>query len=544
VKGSISAAKVNVNGSYQVFCDYGVLTNAIDMNYELAPSAASTCRYTKYSGTVYQFDCVAGAVPGTYPISCSMANIAPDKYCAQTNAVGSIVIGAVAPAPTPTPVPPAAGNNVCVSAAEHSTANIACPQGQTIASVTYANYGLTSGACGAYVKGSCSASNSLSVVQSACLNKASCAVDANNTPFGDPCSGTQKSLVVQVKCSGGTSATPTPTPKPTATPTPKPTATPAPPPANACAPAPSSSSVINVMDKGAKGNGSSNDTAAIQAAITQVAGSGGTVLVPAGTYMVDATKSLQLGSNMTFKMDAGAILKVITNGADSYNVLYVNGKTNVNIVGGTIQGDRASHTSTSGEWGMGVNVSNSSNVVVEKITVRDLWGDGVYIGYASKNTTFCSVIADNNRRQGMSIVSVSGVVVKDSTFKNTNGANPMAGIDIEPNENDIAENITITNSLFTGNKNSGLLVWSVLGTVRNVNFSNNTVKGNMDYGIYNNGADNSKFQNNVINEAWGGIFLETGVTGNTVSGNDITAPANRVITDNGSGNTISGNTSH
>jgi polygalacturonase len=40
--------------------------------------------------------------------------------------------------------------------------------------------------------------------------------------------------------------------------------------------------------QGRKGDGETDDTAAIQAAIDEVGGTGGTVLVPKGTYMVDA----------------------------------------------------------------------------------------------------------------------------------------------------------------------------------------------------------------------------------------------------------------
>ncbi len=54
-----------------------------------------------------------------------------------------------------------------------------------------------------------------------------------------------------------------------------------------CAEAPASSLVVNVKQKGAMGDGQTDDTAAIQAAIDEIAGTGGTVLVPKGTYMVD-----------------------------------------------------------------------------------------------------------------------------------------------------------------------------------------------------------------------------------------------------------------
>jgi hypothetical protein len=48
---------------------------------------------------------------------------------------------------------------------------------------------------------------------------------------------------------------------------------------------------VNVKDKGAKGDRTTDDTAAIQAAIDKAGGTGGTVLVPKGTYMNWRTRS-------------------------------------------------------------------------------------------------------------------------------------------------------------------------------------------------------------------------------------------------------------
>jgi polygalacturonase len=64
--------------------------------------------------------------------------------------------------------------------------------------------------------------------------------------------------------------------------------------AGRCAPAPKSPLVVNVKDKGAKGDGKTDDTASIQTAIDAVAGAGGTVLVPAGVYMIDAVAKPRL----------------------------------------------------------------------------------------------------------------------------------------------------------------------------------------------------------------------------------------------------------
>ena len=65
--------------------------------------------------------------------------------------------------------------------------------------------------------------------------------------------------------------------------------------------------VINVVDYGAVGDGTTLNTAALQQAIAACAKQGGgTVLVPAGTYRIGP---LQLQSHVTLQLEAGAILR-------------------------------------------------------------------------------------------------------------------------------------------------------------------------------------------------------------------------------------------
>jgi Pectate lyase superfamily protein len=172
--------------------------------------------------------------------------------------------------------------------------------------------------------------------------------------------------------------------------------------ASVCAPTPTSSLVVNVKEFGATGNGVTNDTASIQEAINEVGGTGGTVYVPDGTYRIDAVTSLNLKSNMTFRMMYGAILKAIpNNNGGQFHIIRMDNVTNVNVVGGTVKGERASHLGTTGEWGKGVGLYGANNVVIEDVTSKDNWGDGFYVSDHSTNSKFCSVVADNNRRLGV-----------------------------------------------------------------------------------------------------------------------------------------------
>jgi polygalacturonase len=249
-----------------------------------------------------------------------------------------------------------------------------------------------------------------------------------------------------------------------------------------CVIAPTSPLIVNVRDKGAKGDGRTDDTDSIQAAIDQVGGTGGTVLIPGGTYMVDAVKKkrrLALKSDMTLKLAKDAILKAIPNDSRKYSVLSISEVSNVTVVGGTLEGDRAEHKGKAGEAGMGIRIdSGAKRVTISGVTSRKMWGDGFYVEGA-KDTKFCAVTADNNRRQGLSIVEADGVLVTDSVFKNTRGTRPSAGIDLEPDhpEQKIV-NVRIQNSKFIDNAGPGIEIAGKRGAVAKIELARNMFRGN------------------------------------------------------------------
>src|SRR5271167_2481650 len=105
-----------------------------------------------------------------------------------------------------------------------------------------------------------------------------------------------------------------------------------------------SSKVFNVREFGAKGDGKTLDTAAIQKALDECGNAGGgTVQFPSGTYL---SKPVFLRSNTTVELDTGAVLQATDETADFVNpertnsfIAFVNGKDihDVAIVGpGTI----------------------------------------------------------------------------------------------------------------------------------------------------------------------------------------------------------------
>jgi len=218
----------------------------------------------------------------------------------------------------------------------------------------------------------------------------------------------------------------------------------------------------------------------------------GTVFVPDGTYLINALyedgEGIALKSNMTLRLSAGATLKVIPNAAENYSTVSIRQASNVTVIGGTIQGDRYAHQGTGGEWGMGIAVLGSSNVVIEGVTAKELWGDGFYIdrvseSVRSRNVRLHHVVADRNRRQGMSIVDVRGAVVRDSVFQNTGGTAPSAGMDLEPDAGETVEGVQIIGCKFLKNDGDGLVLTAPFahnppGHVRNCAVIGNLMRGN------------------------------------------------------------------
>ena len=199
---------------------------------------------------------------------------------------------------------------------------------------------------------------------------------------------------------------------------------------------------MNVKQFGAKGDGTTDDTTSIQKALNYV----NDVFVPKGTFMVNAVTHIELNDNNTLKLDNEAIIKAITNGETHYSVLNIDNSDNVKISGGTIQGERDTHTGETGEWGNCISIINgSTNIVIENIKLINGWGDGLYINNATDVKTH-NLIIDNCRRNGISVISATNYLSDNDSISNINGTDPQFGVDVEPNSaTDVLKNIVFRN---------------------------------------------------------------------------------------------------
>ena len=135
---------------------------------------------------------------------------------------------------------------------------------------------------------------------------------------------------------------------------------------------------------------------------------------------------------------------------ESYSIFCVDGAENVSFSGdGTIIGDRATHTGETGEWGMGINIVGSRNVHVTGLTIRDCWGDCIYVGRSngveSSNVEIDNCLLTGSRRQGISVVACYGAEMHDLEIRDIRGTDPQAAIDVEPNAGDTCSGAWIRN---------------------------------------------------------------------------------------------------
>ncbi|GAB2624938.1 right-handed parallel beta-helix repeat-containing protein [Novilysobacter erysipheiresistens] len=288
--------------------------------------------------------------------------------------------------------------------------------------------------------------------------------------------------------------------------------------------------VINVRDHGATGNGSTDDTAAFARAIAALPDTGGTVVVPEGDYLLDASRSLRLRSRMHLQLAPTARLVAKPNSLDRYYVLDVHEADDVEISGGQIVGERHQHLGTTGEWGQGIMVRGCNRVTIRDIRISDCWGDGISVAGVkvttrtapwrpSDDVVVANVVCTGNRRQGMSIGAVRNMKVYDSEFSNTRGIEPGCGIDIEPNKFNLdrAENIQIENCLIRGNEGNGILVYH---RVKYVTIKRCQIEHNDGFGVLTMGATKGYVAlNRIKHNRLDGLCVGGGTADYTVSGN-------------------------
>ena len=140
------------------------------------------------------------------------------------------------------------------------------------------------------------------------------------------------------------------------------------------------------------------------------------IYIQNGYYTVKASTKhpyiLNIPSNTMVIIDG--TISMVGNDFKSYSILNISKAVNVSVKGnGSLVGERDSHSGESGEWGMCISTYNSDSISISDLNISKGWGDGIYVGKGTKKINISNCKIDNCRRQGISIIEGTEVLIKN-----------------------------------------------------------------------------------------------------------------------------------
>lgn len=210
--------------------------------------------------------------------------------------------------------------------------------------------------------------------------------------------------------------------------------------------------VADVRDFGAVGDGVSDDTAAIQAAID----AGACVRIPAGTYRVGR---LSLRSHVSIVGDGAASVLQGSPGTTMLHALSASPAVPIENV--ELRGLRLSGAVTRAGFSEHVHllaVAGVRNLLVERVQFVGFQGDGLYLGANLDNSRHNAAVrvldclfdgVNKDNRNCISVIDGDGVIVRGCVFRRSSRRDMPGFIDVEPNDPaNVVRNIQITGNHF------------------------------------------------------------------------------------------------
>jgi polygalacturonase len=282
--------------------------------------------------------------------------------------------------------------------------------------------------------------------------------------------------------------------------------------------------IYDVTQFGARGDGVSIDSDAINRAIGAAAASGGTVYFPAGTY---PSYSIRLQSNVGVYLAQGATLLAATpTGGQGYDLaesgtgndfqdfghshwhnslIWGEGLQNISIGGpGIIDGQGliagGDEESGSGQGNKAIALKLCRNVLIHDITIVRAGHFGI-LPTGVDNFRIDRVVIDTNR-DGINLDCCRNVRISNTTVNSPNDDGIVLKSSWALNEGRATENVTIDNCLVSGYDLGSL----VDGTFRTGPFGRT---GRIKCGTESNAGFKNIAISNVIFEYCSGLALET-----------------------------------
>lgn len=324
-------------------------------------------------------------------------------------------------------------------------------------------------------------------------------------------------------------------------------------------------STFNVLDYGAKGDGSTDDTAAIQSAINAAQAIGGIVFFPPGSYKISSALNVSarikmLGAGYQGDGGLGYQYKGVTQSSGFVGSVIVCGSSNHGIVATTndsitIEGIQITYPSqpTSGTTGIILQATQGAGNSNTGSILRDVMITGHSVGIQLINCL--DFVIDNCNliwgwKSGISISSPNYPSYGDSTITNCTiwgngvpdylchiGVYSGGGLRIINNKLNIGSGSTTAGILISPNL-------SVQQTVEPLLIANNSIEGCVGGIVFNNYNPLGLCTGVTItgNQIWAGIHaIQANTYGNRSTGNwlmGLSIVGNSLMVNGGSGKTI------
>jgi hypothetical protein len=213
-------------------------------------------------------------------------------------------------------------------------------------------------------------------------------------------------------------------------------------PANAAPP----SGFVPVTNFGANGDGVMDDTDAL----VRAHGSGEPVYYPRTAAYYRISRVLTVSAPT---ISNGAEIRIVGDGLNATTIFRVSKNSRPITISGFVL-DGGYKGGTKGEWSHGIDVSGGTGVTIASNTIRNPYGDCVYVGSFNNSTASHDIrIHDNKlinpRRCNVAVVCGENVTIENNICAKE--SDYVSGIDLEPNVNgfDYVRRVRILNNQFS-----------------------------------------------------------------------------------------------
>lgn len=273
---------------------------------------------------------------------------------------------------------------------------------------------------------------------------------------------------------------------------------------------------FDVKRYGAVGDGLTNDTAAIQAAINAAAASGGDVVFPPGSYKTASALVVKSGVSLR---GFGNVSKIV--GSADHDIINDSATPATDL---TIS-DLYLEVAGSSTAGSGIELTACQRVTIRNVEVYNAW-DSIDVLTGSSDVVVTSCYVHGARQQGIQVVDSTRVKVQGNIVDGVGSSNLHHCVYIASGCTDL----DASGNTLRGAYGFGVHCYASTGTPQRIVVANNTITGcgkgsGTTGGIYAGGSvqcSDYTITGNTINDAGNGAGIDSAnvsrlvITGNVV----------------------------